>query len=152
MSGGRTNMEQLVALLGGWPPHFDEVERAHGESLLRYLARDRLVDEPVFGMVVRYAVHRAAFDRLSVLIVDEDFEAPDGNFLSGLEQQRAFHENKLAAMEQQLLATPYARAKAGRPAQTSFMDMLDERENKKPDARAEVVTPFRPLTRPADRA
>ncbi|MEO3479411.1 hypothetical protein AAFO90_17230 [Phaeobacter sp. CAU 1743] len=73
MQNSGTDIEKLVRLLGGWPPHFDDVEKAHGESLLRYLKRDGLVDEPVFGQVVRYAVHRAAFDRLSVLIVDEGF-------------------------------------------------------------------------------
>lgn len=144
MQNSGTEMQKLVALLGGWPPHFDEVEKGHGESLLRYLRRDRLVDEPVFGQVVRYAVHRAAFDRLSVLIVDEGFEATEGNFLSGLSQQRAFHENRLAVLEKELLGTPYIRAKTGTGTQTSFMDLLGE------PGRADAggkVTPFKPLTR-----
>jgi len=46
-----TDIQKLVDLLGGWPAHFDDVEKAHGESLLRYLKRDGLIDEPVFGQV-----------------------------------------------------------------------------------------------------
>lgn len=147
MQNSGTDIEKLVRLLGGWPPHFDDVEKGHGESLLRYLKRDGLVDEPVFGQVVRYAVHRAAFDRLSVLIVDEGFEGTEGNFLSGLSQQRAFHENRLAALEKELLGTPYVRAKNGMAAQTSFMDLLGA-----PDpSGGGKVTPFKPLTRKAGR-
>ncbi len=148
MQHSGTDMQKLVDLLGGWPPHFDDMERAHGESLLRYLKRDGLVDEPVFGQVVRYAVHRAAFDRLSVLIVDEGFEVMEGNFLSGLCQQRAFHENRLAALEKELLGTPYVRAKNGVASQTSFMDLLD---TPSPSDGGGKVTPFKPLTRKAGR-
>ncbi|MEE2634102.1 hypothetical protein [Pseudophaeobacter sp. A-200-2] len=148
MQNSGTDIEKLVRLLGGWPPHFDDVEKAHGESLLRYLKRDGLVDEPVFGQVVRYAVHRAAFDRLSVLIVDEGFEAMEGNFLSGLSQQRAFHENRLAALEKELLGTPYVRAKNGQATQTSFMDLLGDPA---PPSGGGKVTPFKPLTRKAGR-
>lgn len=145
-----TGIDRLVSLLGGWPAHFDDYERSHGESLLRYLRRDRLVDEVAFGMVVRYAVHRAAFDKLSVLIVDEKFDATANNFLSGLEQQRAYHENRIAALEKDLLGTPYARVKAGHSAQTSFMDMLDDKFGSEPSkgkSGGSKVTPFRPLTR-----
>lgn len=143
-----TDIQKLVNLLGGWPPHFDEVERDHGASLLRYLQRDGLIDEPTFGQVVRYAVHRAAFDRLSVLIVDEGFEVKEGNFLSGLSQQRAFHENRLAALEKELMGTPYVRAKNGQTAQTSFMTLLGDPA---PTDGGGKVTPFKPLTRKVGR-
>lgn len=140
-----TDTQKLVNLLGGWPPHFDEVERDHGASLLRYLKRDGLIDEPTFGQVIRYAVHRAAFDRLSVLIVDEGFKTKEGSFLSGLSQQRAFHENRLAALEKELLGTPYVRAKNGQPTQTSFMKLLAEPAPTEDGGGK--VTPFKPLTR-----
>lgn len=142
-----TDIQKLVDLLGGWPPHFDEVERGHGESLLRYLKRDGLIDEPVFGQVVRYAVHRAAFDRLSVLIVDEGFTGTEGNFMSGLAQQRAAHENRIAVLERELLGTPYVRAKQGQATQTTFMALLDEPAQEGGASGGKVVTPFRPMTR-----
>ncbi|KII11288.1 MULTISPECIES: hypothetical protein [Phaeobacter] len=142
-----TDIQKLVNLLGGWPPHFDDVEKAHGESLLRYLKRDGLIDEPVFGQVVRYAIHRAAFDRLSVMIVDEGFDACEGNFMSGLSQQRAAHENRLAVLERDLLGTPYVRAKQGQSTQTSFMGLLDEPTSEEATSGGKVITPFRPLTR-----
>jgi len=146
-----TDIQKLVNLLGGWPAHFDEAEMAHGENLLRYLKRDGLLDEPVFGQVVRYAVHRAAFDRLCVLIVDEGFEATEGNYLSGLCQQRAAHENKLAALEKDQLGTPYVRAKQGVSTQTSFMGLLEDPAPQGDDG-AKVVTPFRPLSRKGTRS
>lgn len=147
-----TNIQNLVDLLGGWPPHFDEVEKAHGESLLRYLKRDGLIDEPVFGQVVRYAVHRAAFDRLSVLIVDEGFEATEGNYMSGLSQQRAAHENRIAVLERELLGTPYVRAKQGQSTQTSFMGLLQDPSPEGGGQDGKVVTPFRPMTRKGARS
>jgi len=146
MSHTGTNIQKLVNLLGGWPPHFNEFEKAHGESLMRYLKREGLIDEPVFGQVVRYAVHRAAFDQLSVLVADEGFETTEGNFLTGLSQQRAFHENRLAILEKELLGTPYVRAKQNGTSQTSFMALLDDPEPQGGSS-AKVVTPFRPMTR-----
>ncbi|MEP4037486.1 hypothetical protein [Pseudophaeobacter sp.] len=147
-----TDIQKLVDLLGGWPPHFDEVEQAHGESLLRYLKRDGLIDEPVFGQVVRYAVHRAAFDRLSVLIVEEGFTGTEGNFMSGLAQQRAAHENRIAVLERELLGTPYVRAKQGASTQTSFMDLLGDSAPDGERQGGRVVTPFRPMTRKGGRS
>ncbi|WP_295451205.1 hypothetical protein [uncultured Pseudophaeobacter sp.] len=147
-----TDIQKLVNLLGGWPAHFDEVEKAHGESLLRYLKRDGLIDEPVFGQVVRYAVHRAAFDRLSVLIVDEGFTGTEGNFMSGLAQQRAAHENRIAVLERELLGTPYVRAKQGQSTQTSFMGLLNDPAPEDGGQGGKVITPFRPLTRKGTRA
>lgn len=152
MSHTGTDIQKLVNLLGGWPPHFDDVEKAHGESLLRYLKRDGLIDEPVFGQVVRYAVHRAAFDRISVLIVDEGFESTEGNFMSGLAQQRAAHENRIAVLERELLGTPYVRAKQGASSQTSFMGLLGDPAQDGEGQGGKVVTPFRPMTRKGGRA
>ena len=51
-----SGLERLVTLLGGWPEHFEEEERKHGESLLAVLRRDRVLDEAVFGIVIMYAV------------------------------------------------------------------------------------------------
>lgn len=145
MTTSASGMERLVTLLGGWPEHFEEEERQHGESLLAVLRRDRVLDEAVFGIVVRYAAHRAAYDRLSAKIAAEEFEATASNYLSGKEQSRAFHENKLLTLERELLATPYARAKNGMSAQTSFMDLLDSQPPE--DGGGAKVMPFRPLAK-----
>lgn len=147
-----TDIQNLVDLLGGWPPHFDDVEKTHGESLLRYLKREGLIDEPVFGQVVRYAIHRAAFDRLSVLIVDEGFEGTEGNYMSGLAQQRAAHENRIAVLEREMLGTPYVRAKQGQSSQTSFMNLLGDPAPDDEGQSGKVVTPFRPMTRKGGRS
>ena len=145
MTAPSSGMERLVTLLGGWPKHFEVEERKHGESLLAVLRRDRVLDEAVFGIVVRYAAHRAAYDRLSAEIAAEAFEATASNYLSGKEQSRAFHENKLLTLERELLATPYARAKNGMSAQTSFMDLLDDQPPE--DGGGAKVMPFKPMAK-----
>ena len=145
MTVPETAIERLVSLLGGWPEHFKDEERKHGESLLAVLRRDRVLDEVVFGLVVRYASHRAAYDRLSVKIFEEEFEATASNYLSGKEQSRAFHENKLLTLERELLATPYARVKNGMSSQTSFMDALDEQLPE--DGGSAKVMPFKPMAK-----
>jgi hypothetical protein len=149
MDSSASAMERLVTLLGGWPDYFGQDERQHGESLLAVLRRGRVLDEAVFGIVVRYASHRAAFDKLSQEIADEEFEATANNYLSGKEQSRAFHENKLLTLERELLATPYARAKSGVSVQTDFMDQLDAGP---PDAGGGAkVMPFKPMARKTGR-
>ncbi|MFW2541522.1 hypothetical protein ACN2XU_02690 [Primorskyibacter sp. 2E107] len=145
MTTSSEGMERLVALLGGWPEHFGEDERKHGESLLAVLRRERVLDEAVFGIVVRYAVHRAEYHRLSADIAGEKFEATASDYLSGKEQSRAFHENKLLTLERELLATPYARAKNGMSAQTSFMDLLDKEPPE--GGGGGKVMPFQPLAK-----
>lgn len=137
--------DRLISLLGGWPENFKEKEIAHGKSFLAFLARDRIVNEPVFGIAIRYAIHRAAFDRLSDEIAEEEFTATANNYLSGKEQSRAFHENKLLLIEREMIATPYARAKSGQTSQTSFMDMLDEQTPE--DGGSGKVMPFKPLSK-----
>ncbi|XAT57858.1 hypothetical protein GN241_11095 [Rhodobacteraceae bacterium IMCC1335] len=146
MAAAVSSIEHLVTLLGGWPDHFGDGERKHGESILAELRRERVLSEAVFGMVVRYAVHRAAYDKVSAEIANEEFEATASNYLSGKEQSRAFHENKLLTLERELLATPYARAKNGQSAQTSFMDTLDKLPPESGYGK-KVVTPFRPMAK-----
>ena len=145
MTAWVSGLEGMLARLGGWPEHFEEDERKHGESLLAVLRRDRFLDEAIFGIVVRYAVHRAAYDRLSAEIAAEEFEATASTYLSGKEQSRAFHENKLLTLERELLATPYARAKNGMSAQTSFMDLLDDQPPE--DGSGAKVMPFKPMAK-----
>jgi len=140
-----TEHDLLISLLGGWPASFGDEEISHGKSLLAFLARDRIMNEPVFGLVIRYAIHRAAFDRFSIEISEEEFTATASNYLSGKEQSRAFHENKLLVIERELIATPYARAKSGQTTQTSFMDMLDEQPPE--DGGSGKVMPFKPLAK-----
>ncbi|MDJ0631091.1 MAG: hypothetical protein QNJ44_22730 [Rhodobacter sp.] len=143
-------VDKLAELLGGWPGYFGETELQHGRSILAQLRRDRLVDEPVFGIACRYAVHRAAYDRVSARIKEAEVDtdagpADDKNYLSGDEQTRAYHFNKLATVERELVATPYQRLKAGQSAQTTFMDVLIEAP--KEVGGNNSVTPFRPLSR-----
>lgn len=155
MADSASGMEKLISLLGGWPQHFSDLEIRHGLSLLAQLRREKLLDEGVFGLVVRYAVHRAAYDLLSAKIASqaEEAEAQDADakekkgdgYLSGDEQSRAFHENKLLILERELLATPYARQKSGGSAQTSFMELLD-REPTDGGGTAKVM-PFKPMAR-----
>lgn len=125
MSERETQLDRLIALLGGWPDYFEDLEKRHGESILAVLVARQVIDQGVFGIVVRYAVHRAAFDRLSEKLASAEEVATGNSFLSGDEQRRAFHENKLVGIEDSLLATPYARAKAGEKVQTDFLKLLD---------------------------
>ena len=145
------HLQRIVEALGGWPEHMNDLARRHGLSILAQLAREKFVDEGVFGMIVRYGVHRAAFDELSEDISKEEFSASADKFLSGKSQQRAYHENNLAKLEKSLLATPYERVKSGGVAQTSFLTLLDQGPQD-PDGTtatgaSQTVTPFRPLTR-----
>lgn len=139
-------LQHLVGLLGGWPEHFEDDQIRHGLSLLALLRRDRILDEVAFGMVIRYADHRAAYDRLSKDInEDEDFKATASNYMSGLEQSRAYHENRLLTLERELLTTPYSRAKNGQQTQTSFLDLLEEPS---PDGDGSgKIMPFKPMAR-----
>ena len=145
MAASEDRLDRLVRLLGGWPDHFGDEQKNHGRSILSVLVRDRVLDEAVFGIVVRYAVHRAAFDELSAGIADEEFKPTASSYLSGPEQSRAYHENRLLIIERELLATPYARAKGGLSAQTSFMEELDKVPDDQVEGGARKVTPFRPM-------
>jgi len=147
-------LDRLVDMLGGWPDYFCDAERKHGFSLLCQLRRDRVLDEAVFGQVVRYAVFRAKFDRLSAELAEGDWATANlgtddkkagESYLSGKEQERAYCHNKLAGLERELLATPYQRARQLGSAQTSFMDALVAAP--KDEGGEGTVTPFRPMTR-----
>jgi|GEM_PF-5560681 len=144
-------VDRLVSLLGGWPDHFGDAEKKHGASILQVLRREKTIDEAVFGLVVRYATHRAAYDRLSKQIDEDDQSAEKDSYLSGKEQSRAFHENKLLILERELLATPYARSKNGMSTQTTFLDLLNEPDPSGPDG-DDKVTPFKPLRKRKGRA
>ena len=145
MTALASGLERLVTLLGGWPEHFEEEERKHGESLLAVLHRDRVLDEAVFFHVIMCATHRAAYDRLSAGIAAEEFEATASTYLSGKEQRRAYHYNKALTLQRELIATPYARVKNGMSAQTSFMDLLDDQLLE--DGGGAKVMPFKPMAK-----
>lgn len=145
-------LDRVVEMLGGWPGYFGEAERRHGATILGLCRRDRILDEAVFGLVVRYAVHRAGYDRAGEELKAAEAaagEAPkpsaEGGFLSGEEQRRAYHFNKCLILERELLATPYARARNGLSAQTTFMDLLEKAP--KDLGGDNKVTPFVPLGR-----
>ncbi|MBC7154502.1 MAG: hypothetical protein H5U19_07825 [Rhodobacteraceae bacterium] len=145
MTKPASDIDRLVTLLGGWPDHFHDRERQHAESMLAVLRRDKALDEAVFGLVIRYATHRAAYDKLSNEISSEEFVATASNYLSGKEQSRAFHENKMLALERELVATPYARARNGLSRQTSFMDIFDSQPPE--DGGTAKVMPFKGFAR-----
>lgn len=145
-----SRMERLVTLLGGWPVYFGGEEKKHGESILGVLRRDRTIDEAVFFQVIRYAVNRAKYDKLCTdILADILNEAVDqksgDHYLSGKEQSRYAYANKCMELERELLATPYARAKNGQSAQTSFMEKLDELPPE--DGGGAKVMPFKPLAK-----
>ena len=155
-------IDRIVAALGGWPDYLTGTGQARGESMMAVVIERRIVDQAVFVLVCRWAVHMAAFDRLSgSLVAAEAAAAAAGGrakagaagdaYLSGDEQRRAYHENRAAALETQLLATPYQRMKAGLTAQTSFLDQLAAPDPATPAGNdaggARKVMPFAPRAR-----
>lgn len=137
---------QVVARLGGWPGYFGLAEEQHALAMLAAVIRAKVIDEPVFRVVCFWAGHMAAHDRVAAKIEGEAFKPVENKYLSGLEQQQAFHENKAMKLQRELLATPYARAKAGGSAQTDFLDLFDvPPETELRDAK--TVTPFRSMKR-----
>ena len=78
---------------------------------------------PIFSMI-----QCATLEELK----EAEFTATKDKYLSGDEQRRAFHENKIMVLQRELLATPYARSKNGNGAQTSFLDDLlgDDNQHK----------------------
>lgn len=144
----REGLERLAEMLGGWPDYFQADQVEHGLRLLGQLRRDRLIDEGVFGMVIRYAVHRAAWDQIGRDILEgakAEAKPGDADWLSPMEQQRAYHGNKIGALEKALIATPYERARQTGSAQSSFMPILDEAP--KEEGGGDTVMPFAPLKR-----
>lgn len=142
-----SGVDRLAQMLGGWPDYFGGVEMVHGRSLLARMRREKVLDEIVFGMIVRYAIHRAAYDRISAQIREAAAgSAQKSEGISFPEQERAYHSNRLAQLEKEMLGTPYQRAKAGMPAQTSFFDLLVEGP-KEADSAGKIM-PFKPMSRP----
>ena len=155
-------INRVVSALGGWPDYLDAIGRARGESMMCVVIDRRIIDQAVFVLVCRWAVHQSAFDRLSSALVAAEAEAAQAgkagkagdSYLTGDEQRRAYHENRAAALETQLLATPYQRVKSGLSAQTSFMDKLGADPAVTPgggtadgSGGARTVTPFAPRAR-----
>ncbi|KZK96328.1 hypothetical protein PsAD5_02515 [Pseudovibrio sp. Ad5] len=141
-----------LARLGGWPEYFGEDECKHGEGMLSLQIRNKWIDEGVFGLVVRYAVHRAEYDRLSDVIAtrrdeegDEEDKGKGSDYLSGSEQQRAYHKRELLTLERELLVTPSAKNKADLSLQTSFLEQLDVSIDEKSDGGK--VVPWKPLSK-----
>jgi hypothetical protein len=101
------SLEQLIALLGGWPEYFGAEEEEHASAMLTATKREKVIDEPIFRLVCLWGLHMAAHDRLSRKIDEADFTATKDKYLSGDEQRRAIHENKIMGLKLELLATPY---------------------------------------------
>ncbi len=137
---------QVVARLGGWPDYFGLAEEQHALAMLAAVIRAKVIDEPVFRVVCLWAGHMAAHDRVAAKIEGQGFKPTENKYLSGLEQQQAFHENKAMKLQRELLATPYARAKAGGSAQTDFLDLFDAPPESAPHG-SKTVTPFRSMKR-----
>ncbi|RBW62880.1 hypothetical protein DS909_00130 [Phaeobacter gallaeciensis] len=139
-----SHLEQLVALLGGWPEHFGLEEEQHALAMLSATRRQKVIDEPVFRLVCLWGLHMASHDKLSRKIDEQSFTATKDKYLSGEEQRRAFHENKIMALQRELLATPYARAKNGGSAQTDFLAELGSPSDGQTSGK---VTPFKTFQR-----
>lgn len=146
------HVDRVVAALGGWPGYLCETGRARGDGMMAVSIQRRIVDQAVFVLVSRWALHQAEFDKLSTALAVERPKPKSGDaYLSGDDQRRAYHENRAAALETQLLATPYQRIKAGQSAQTDFLDQFDA-PSTPPDGQntgegPRTVTPFRPRTK-----
>lgn len=119
-------IDRVLAALPALPPRFGDAETAHLRSVLAVLIRAKTIDEIVWAQVLRYARHRAKWDRLVVAIdeVLEEGARPKDGFMSGAEQMLAYHENQCVKIERELIATPYSRIRSGQSAQTNFLDLL----------------------------
>ena len=62
------HINRVVAALGGWPDYLTGTGRARGESMMAVVIDRRIVDQAVFVLVCRWAVHMAAFDKLSAAL------------------------------------------------------------------------------------
>ena len=144
MTASVSGLEGILANLGGWPSYFGDLEKRHGIGMFELQIRRRTLDEAVFGIVVRYAVHRAEYDRLSEQLAEDRGEEKGGEYLSGTEQKRGYHKRELLTLERELLVTPSSKAKADISLQTDFLDQLDSNATGKKDGK---VVPWQPLSR-----
>ena len=144
MAASVSGLEDILSRLGGWPSYFDDLEKKHGIGMFELQIRRRTLDEAVFGVVVRYAVHRAEYDRLSEQLAIDRGEEKAGEYLSGAEQKRAYHKRELLTLERELLVTPSSKAKADLSLQTDFLDHLHSNETGRKDGK---VVPWQPLSR-----
>lgn len=146
------HLDRIVSALGGWPDYLCAIGRARGDTMIAVTIQRRIIDQAVFVLVSRWALHQAEFDKLSTELAAERPAQKSGDaYLSGEDQRRAYHENRAAALETQLLATPYQRIRAGLSAQTDFLDQFDA-PAPSPDGHGasegpRTVTPFRPRTK-----
>jgi hypothetical protein len=139
-------LDVLAEMLGGWPDHFGALELQHGRSLLARMRREKVVDEIIFGMVIRYADDRASYERITAAIRENEVEQQRPDMaITPADQKRSLHANKLAMLEKELLGTPYQRVKAGLPAQSTFIDYLVSAP--KESGGDNTVTPFKPIGR-----
>ena len=132
------NIDQVIAALPDLPSSFTDAEMEIVRSIAAALHRDSAIDEFTWSMVQRYAFHRAKWDALHVEVMGRSAES---EFLSGHEQQMAYHHSKCSELEEKLLGTPKARAAAGL-RQPTFIDTLIPHDNL---ASAANVSQFQPL-------
>ena len=142
MTNSASDPNGLLARLGGWPDYFGDLERLHGDGMLALLRRRRMIDEAVFGIVIRYAVARAEYDRLSAQLATDRADEKEGEFLSGREQKRAAYQNKLLMLERELVVTPSSKVRADLSLQSDFLDQLEPSS----DGDGKVVVPWKPMS------
>ena len=144
MTASVSGLEGILACLGGWPDYFGDLERLHGQGMMALQLRRRSLDEAVFGIVIRYAVARAEYDRISEALVKDRTEEKDSEFLSGREQKRATYRNELLTLERELLVTPSSKVRADMSLQTDFLDQLETSEDEENGGK---VVPWKPISR-----
>lgn len=155
------DVEHVFDNLPHLPEEFGEEEVTVVKSVLATLIPAKTIDEIVWHQIQRLAFHRCAWDRLASAALKLGAEeaaktkrrkkpAPKKTeFLTGQDQQLAFHENKVASLERELLGTPYVRAKMTGGAQTDFLDRLmaqDVPAIDDGDKVVQMVKPYRPIS------
>ena len=146
----------VLGALSPIPESYSEAASCIAKALLARLLRDRSVDELVWSLALRYAHHRAEWDRLhaegDVEAVAEAGEPVDAaaHFMTGREQKMAWHHKVCSEIEKQLLGTPYARARATGSMTTPFVDALFAFAESEPGDVVRIDA-FKPLTRQAGR-
>ncbi len=126
--------------------YLSEVGRKHALALAAEMVRRRILDEGNWHTVQRCAFSRQEYDRLAPGLE----EAKDKGFAEGDAQIWRTHFNDALRLEQQLLSTPYARAKAGQAIQTSF-DFDGPKSSPDGGGRVVAFDPYKPLDRRAGR-
>ena len=139
-------LDRALQVLPALPSSYGDAEKAIARGFASALIREERFDEFAWSLIARYAYHRAQWDELHEDAVTAPKINHGDHFLSGTEQRMAFHGKQCAAIEKELLGTPYIRAKEN-VGQATFLDTLDRQSTG--DDTVVPLNQFKPLTRRA---